>query len=99
MTTPTDDGILDTYSDQFRITVGVFGVNMTFGLAEPHPAQGGVPRGADEKARIRMSLQHAKVIVMLLRKNLKLYEEETATDIQIPQNVYAGLGIAEEDWR
>ena len=99
MTTQHDNEVPDIYSDQFRVTVGVFGVNMTFGLAEPHPVQGGVARTADEKARVRMSLHHAKVIAMLLRRQLKQYEEQTGTDIQIPQNLYASLGIAEEDWR
>ena len=99
MTTQNDDELPDIYSDQCIITVGVFGISMTFGLNEPHPAQGGVPRAAVEKARVRMSLQHAKVIAMMLRRNLKRYEEQTATDIQIPQDVYAGLGIAAEDWR
>ena len=89
----------DIYADQFRVTVGVFGVNLSFSLAEPHPVQGGVARNAEEKATIRMSLQHAKVIAMMLRRQLKSYEEQSATDIQIPQNVYAALGIAEEDWR
>ena len=99
MTMEHGDEILDIYSDSFRVTTGVFGVNMTFGLNEPHPVQGGVARTADEKARVRVSLQLAKVIAMLLRKQLKEYESQTGTDIQIPQNVYASLGIAEEDWR
>lgn len=99
MTTEQGGEIPDVYSDSFRVTTGVFGVSMTFGLNEPHPVQGGVARTSEEKARVRVSLQFAKVIAMLLRKQLKQYEQDTGTDIQIPQNVYAGLGIAEEDWR
>ena len=88
----------DIYIDQFRMTVGVFGVNMTFALSEPHPAQGGVPRTAEEKVRLRMSLQHAKTVAMLLRRQLKTYEDNTATKIELPAGVYTSLGIAEEDW-
>ena len=94
-----NEGLLDVYVDQFRVTIGVYGVSITFGLAEPHPTQGGVPRTSDEKVRLRMSLQHAKVVTMLLRKQLKGYEEQFGVDVQLPPEVYTGLGIAEEDWR
>jgi hypothetical protein len=92
-------GIPDIYVDSSRVTVGAYGVNLTFGLAEAHPSQGGVPRTAVDKVRIRMSLQHAKVMAMLLRKQLKLFEESASVDIQLPPGLYTGLGIAEEDWR
>jgi hypothetical protein len=91
--------IPDIYTDQMQVTTGVFGVNITFALTEPHPVSGGTPRSAEPQVRVRMSLQHAKVIAMLLRRQLKNYEAQTGTDIQIPQNVYASLGIPEEDWR
>jgi hypothetical protein len=29
--------ILDYYADRVRLTVTVFGVNITFGLSNPHP--------------------------------------------------------------
>ena len=88
----------DFYVDNMRVTTGVFGVNFTFGLNEPHPASGGVARQADEKVRLRMSLEHAKVVAMMLRRQLKQYERESGIKIELPANVYTGLGIAEEDW-
>lgn len=93
-----EEPIPDIYVDQLRMTVGVFGVNMTFGLSEPHPTQGGMPRASDEKVRLRMSPQHAKIMAMLLKRQLKTYERDTGTVIQLPANVYTGLGVAEEDW-
>ncbi len=91
--------IPDVYVDSMRVTVGVYGVNITFSLAEPHPTQGGVPRAGDEKVLVRMSLEHAKTVAMLLRKQLKLYEQQAGVSIQLPSGIYTGLGIAEEDWR
>ena len=96
---PDANDVPDIYADQMQISVGTFGVSITFGLSEPHPPIGGPPSAATPQARVRLSLHHAKVIAMLLRKNLKSFEEATGTDIQIPQRVYASLGIAEEDWR
>ena len=93
-----ENAIPDIYADNMQITTGVYGVNITFGLSEPHPSVGGVVQPPAEKVRIRMSLQHAKVVAMLLRQHLKNYELNTGTSIQIPQNVYTGVGVAEEDW-
>ena len=88
----------DLYIDQFRVTLGVFGVNMTFGLSEPHPITGGVPPATTDIVRLRMSLEHAKTVAMLLRKQLKMYEEQNGFDIKLPAGVYTSLGVAEEDW-
>lgn len=90
--------IPDIFVDQMRITIGVFGVSMTFGLSEPHPTSGGVPRAVDDKVRLRMSLEHAKIMSMLMRRQLKDYERGTGTTIEIPMNVFTGLGVSIEDW-
>ncbi len=92
-----ENEIPDVYIDQMRVTIGVFGVNVTFALSEPHPTASGAPKPED-KVRVRMSLEHAKVVAMLLRKQLKQYEEDSGTKIAIPARVYSGLGVAEEDW-
>lgn len=85
------------YVDQFTTTAGVYGVAITFGLSTPHPS--GVPQvPAKEVVRLRMSLEHAKVMALLLRRQLKRYEEETGAIINIPMRLYNGLGISPEDW-
>lgn len=92
-----DNEIPDVYIDQMKVSTSVFGVNITFSLSEPHPTAGGTPQPTD-KVRIRTSLEHAKIMTMLLKKQLKKYEKETGIDIGIPSQVYANLGIAKEDW-
>ena len=48
---------------------------------------------------VRMSLEHAKVMAIVLRKQIKSYESQTGVDIQLPQQVYQQLGISkQEDW-
>lgn len=89
--------IPDVYIDQMRVTVGVFGVTITFALSEPHPSPASAPK-PEEKVRVRTSLEHAKIIAMLLKRQLKQYEEQSGTKIEIPSDVYRGLGVAEEDW-
>ena len=50
-------------------------------------------------ATVRMSLEHAKVMSIVLRKQLKNFEEQTGIEIQLPQTLYQQLGISrQEDW-
>ncbi len=48
---------------------------------------------------VRMSPEHAKVIAMLLKKQLKGYEMNTGSTINLPHDMYSKLGLsATEDW-
>jgi hypothetical protein len=50
-------------------------------------------------AIVRMSLEHAKVMSIILRKQLKNYEAQTGVEIQLPKDLYQQLGISkQEDW-
>jgi len=50
-------------------------------------------------ANVRMSLEHAKVMAIVLRKQLKNYEHQTGIEIQLPAALYQQLGISkQEDW-
>ena len=89
--------VAELYTDAFEVTTTPFGVNMTFGVREPHPAPN-KPQSVRELAIVRMSLEHAKVMTMLLRRQLKVYESDVGVPIKIPSSVYTQLGIAEEDW-
>lgn len=85
------------YIDQFTVSLGPFGGTMTFGLspAHPSPAQQQAPQ---EIVRLRMSLEHAKVMTMLLKRQIKAFEEQTGVAINIPRQVYNGMGLSQEDW-
>ena len=89
--------IPEIYTDSFRLTVGVYGVAFTFGVNPPHP-EPSKPQVAEELAVVRMSLENAKVLAMLLRKNLKSYEHSQNLEIPLPPGLYTQLGIAHEDW-
>ncbi len=85
------------YSDSFRFTVSPYGVAFTFGVNVPHPSPGKVTPGKDSVV-LRMSLEQAKVLAMLLRRNLKNYELENKLEIALPLQLYTQLGITREDW-
>ena len=46
----------------------------------------------------RTSLEHAKILAMMLRKQIKQYEFATKIDIKVPDQVYQGLGLDSNDW-
>lgn len=90
-------GMPDIYVDAFQVTVQPFGVNMTFSLRDPHPTSGRIVPGV-ELVRIRMSPEHAKIMTMMLRNQIRKYERDGGITIAVPSQVYTQLGIAEEDW-
>ena len=50
-------------------------------------------------ATVRMSLEHAKVMAIILRKQLKQFEEQLGAEIPLPLQVYQQLGVSpKEDW-
>jgi len=87
----------DVYADQFRVSTNPYGVAITFMLSEAHPAPAR-PVQSKNLATIRMSLEHAKVMVMLMRKQLKQFEEANGISIQVPLDVLNQLGLSPEDW-
>ncbi len=93
----SQDQTPEVYADAFQVTVSPFGVSLTFSLREAHPApaQQGQARPV---STVRTSLEHAKVIAMLLKRQLRNYEESNGIVINIPAQVYTQLGIAQEDW-
>ena len=87
----------DVYADAFQVTVTAFGVNMTFSVRDAHPSPGRLEPGVDV-ARVRMSPEHAKIVAMMLIRQIREYERQSGISIAIPPQVYTQLGIAEEDW-
>jgi hypothetical protein len=84
------------YSDGIQIGVSPFTVTLGFTLAPQ--AQPGT-QVATPVATVRMSLEHAKVMAIILRRQLKQFEEQLGTEIPLPAQVYQQLGVSpKEDW-
>lgn len=92
--------IPDFYADRLRLTVTVFGVNISFGLGNPHPSEANPDDVLDvlETVRVRMSLEHAKLMTMLLKKQIKEYERRNDTQVALPRQVIEGLNLSDESW-
>ncbi len=93
---PDDDDVPDVYSDQFRINTTPYGASLVFAKTQADtPA--GQPRSKDQ-AIVRMSLEHLKVMVMVLKKNLKGYETRTGITVELPFDMLNSMGLSKEDW-
>ena len=97
MTDETIKEIPEYYIDSFRVSAGAFGVAMTLGVRPPHP-EPAHPSGPKEIAVVRMSLEHAKVMAMIMRRSLKEYERGTGAVINLPQKLCNEMGLSLEDW-
>lgn len=89
--------IPEYYVDNFLLTSGVYGVAITLGISPPHSSPGQVVPAKD-LVILRMSLEHAKVMTMVLKRNLKNHERQTGAAINLPPQLHTQLGIAMEDW-
>ena len=91
------EAIPDLYADGIQVTTTPFGVGMTFSLREAHPNPT-QPTQSEPIATIRMSPEHAKIMAMMLIKQLRAHERDNGISIAIPSSIYTHLGLAEEDW-
>jgi hypothetical protein len=84
------------FSDVFELRLSPYSASIRFGLTEAQ-APGDTWRSRDI-AVMRMSLEQAKVLAMLLRKNISRYERDHQVEVTLPPAVYDSLGVDSEDW-
>ena len=77
------------YTDSVNFSTNLYGFMLEFGVMQ---AQDAPPRGV---VKVRMSPQHAKIMSLLLRKNVQEYERRIGTII-LPDGLYQELGISDE---
>lgn len=87
----------DMYADVFTITITPFGANLSFGVREAHPAPAR-QQAIQHLGTVRMSVEHLKAMVTVIRRQVLLVESETGVRAELPNNVLNQLGISQEDW-
>jgi hypothetical protein len=84
------------YSDGIQVGISPFTVTLGFTVAPQAQPGTQVPIPV---ATIRMSLEHAKVMAIILRKQLRQFEQQLGQEIALPSAVYQQLGLSpKEDW-
>lgn len=84
----------EEFSDVFETHINPWSVAITFGrraTKETEDHHFGV--------RMRMPLQQAKALAVLLLRAIRSYEQQTGADVDLPREVLDSLSIAPEDWQ
>jgi hypothetical protein len=92
-----DDDVPDVYSDQFRVNTTPYGATLAFAKTQADTPAGQAPRSKDQVI-VRMSLEHLKVMIMVLKKNLRGYEQRTGITVELPFDMLNQMGLSKEDW-
>ena len=87
----------DVYADAFSITVTPWGANLSFQLHEPHPSRQTITQPGT-LGTVRMSIEHLKAMVFMLRRQVLQHEQSTGVKVDVPTQVLATLGIGRDDW-
>ena len=85
--------MVESFSDVFEMQITPWSAAITFGSRS-------LKQGEDHKytVRVRMPLQQAKALGVLMLRNVRAYEEQTGADIDLPRQVLESLNIPPEDW-
>jgi hypothetical protein len=92
------DAPVDVYTDQVGLNIGPFGCTLNFSVSPQVQMPGGGVAGTPV-ATLRMSLEHLKLMVFMLRRQLVKYEQDNGVRIPIPREVLSTLRIGLEDWQ
>lgn len=81
------------YSDVYHLRTSPWGLAVTFGVSSPKESI-----REHDVCVIRLSHVTAKTLAMMMRKQLKQYERDTATTVAVPSKVMTDLGLLSSDW-
>lgn len=91
-----DAEVPDVYCDGIQVSISPFDVVLQL---SQRPAMPGTSQPPKSVGYVRMSLEHAKVTAIILRKVLRQHEETQGHEIVLHPNVYQQMGLSkEEDW-
>ena len=82
------------FSDVFWTALNPWSAVITFGLRMSSPTEKDTP-----KVRVRMPLQQAKALAVILLRTVRKYENEANVTIELPDQLLKSLGIPPEDWK
>jgi hypothetical protein len=82
------------FSDVFWLALNPWSAAITFGLRMARSQEKDTP-----KIRMRMPLQQAKALAVMLLQAIREYERKGNVNIELPANMLKSLNIAPEDWQ
>jgi hypothetical protein len=86
--------IQEHFSDIVGTHINPWSVSVSFGLRSNTPNE---PHKMN--LRVRMPLQQAKVLALMLIRGIRQYEEQGQVQVDLPARILNELGIPPEDWQ
>ncbi len=87
----------DEYCDMFTVSITPFGANLSFLVREAHPSPAQAPHPRN-LGTVRMSIEHLKTMVMVIRRQVLQVEHDTGVKAELPPVILKQLNIPPEDW-
>ena len=88
----------DVYSDSTGISIGDWGTSLRLYVLDPGRSDEEVPEQR-ELGTVRMSNEHLKVFIYLVRRGILRHEAQAQFQFEVPKRTLAAFDIAEEEWR
>lgn len=86
--------ISEVFSDVFETHINPFSCAVAFGLRATKEGESTVMTH-----RVRMPLQQAKALAVILLRAVRTYEAQTNVEIELPADLLQALNIPLEDWK
>lgn len=87
----------DFYVDGVQLGLNPFGVILMCTRQTANAQPSNVPH--ERVCNVRMSLEHAKVLAIMLTKQLRAFEQGLGTEIPLHPSLWQQLGLSrKEDW-
>ncbi len=88
----------DVYSDSTALSISDWGTSLQFYVRGPAHPDGEIPEHL-HLGTVRMSNEHIKVLLFLLRRQVHQHEEQADFRFDVPKRTLEAFNIAEEDWQ
>ena len=88
----------DVYVDQFTCLLGPYGAALNFNRTAPTPAAPGTPPRTDAVGTVRMSMEHLKGMVFIIKRLVDEVEGNEGVAYPLSMATMNQMQIAPEDW-
>ena len=88
----------DVFADQFQLNISPYGCTVNFLTSHPEPALPGATPRSERELTVRVTPQLLKVMVLVMRRHMRDFEQKFGVCVEVPKPVLNQLGIGQEDW-
>ena len=89
----------DEYADQFTMQASPYGVSLNFLRSSRRPVAPGSNVPSDDIGSIRMSFEHYKLMIFLMKRQMEELEGQLGIEVPVSRILMNQLKIAPEDWQ